>query len=78
MGRIIQARIDGYPDTAYEYIIYMLNKSRSEGPISKYSIAMIENGCKVRYNIPQNYKIAVSISNSSLAKVINSLPYKSN
>lgn len=66
------------PDTAYEYIIYMLNKSRSEGPISKYTIAMIENGCKVRYNIPQNYKIAVSMSNSSLAKVINSLPYKNN
>lgn len=64
-------------DTAYEYIIYMLNKERSQGQISKHTISMIENECKARYTVPQNYKISVSMSNSSLANVINSLPYKS-
>ena len=64
------------PATAYEYIIYRLYKERSKGPISKYTIAMIESGCAVHYTIPQKFKISVSMSNSSLANVINSLPYK--
>lgn len=64
------------PDTAYEYIIMRLAETRKEGPVSKYGIAAIENGCHAYYNVPQKFKIAVSMSNSSLADVINTLPYK--
>ena len=64
------------PDTAYEYIIMRLADRRKEGPVNKYGIAAIENGCHAYYNVPQKFKIAVSMSNSSLADVINTLPYK--
>lgn len=64
------------PDTAYEYIIMRLAERRKEGPVNKYGIAAIENGCHAYYNVPQKFKIAVSMSNSSLADVINTLPYK--
>ena len=67
---------DLLPDNAYDYIIRYIQKCRSKGPVNKYSIRAITHGTRAYYNVPQNYKIAVPMSDSSLADAMNSIPYK--
>ena len=75
------------PETAYEWIVQQVNAARARGPVSKYTLKAIENGAKVRYNVPSNFNISgpsgiVGFLNGSternMAKAINSMPYNGN
>ena len=72
------------PETAYEWITQQLNEARARGPVNKYTLKAIENGAKVRYNVPGNFNISgpggiVGFLNRNternMAKAINSMPY---
>ena len=72
------------PETAYEWITQQLNEARARGPVNKYTLKAIENGAKVRYNVPANFNISgpsgiVGFLNRNternMAKAINSMPY---
>lgn len=71
------------PETAYEWIIQQMNASRAKGPVSKYTLKAIENGAKVRYNLPTDFDISgkglfSGNTDKNLAKAMNSLPYNGN
>ena len=71
------------PETAYEWIIQQMNESRAKGPVSKHTLKAIENGAKVRYNLPTDFDISgkglfSGNTNKNLAKAMNSLPYNGN
>ena len=71
------------PETAYEWIIQQMNASRAKGPVSKYTLRTIENGAKVRYNLPTDFDISGNglfsgNTDENLAKAMNSLPYNGN
>ena len=71
------------PETAYEWIVQQMNASRAKGPISKYTLRAIENGAKVRYNLPTDFDISgkglfSGNTDKNLAKAMNSLPYNGN
>ena len=75
------------PETAYEWITQQLNEARARGPVNKYTLKAIENGAKVRYNVPANFNISgpsgiVGFLNRNternMAKAINSMPYNGN
>lgn len=71
------------PETAYEWIVQQMNVSRAKGPISKYTLRAIENGAKVRYNLPTDFDISgkgffSGNTDKNLAKAMNSLPYNGN
>ena len=71
------------PETAYEWIIQQMNASRAKGPVSKYTLRAIENGAKVRYNLPVDFDISgkgflSGNTDKNLAKAMNSLPYNGN
>lgn len=67
------------PETAYEWITQQLNEARARGPISKYTLRAIENGAKVRYNVPSKFDISgIGIfgnTDKKMAKAMNSIPY---
>ena len=72
------------PETAYEWITQQLNEARARGPVNKYTLKAIENGAKVRYNVPGNFNISgpggiVGFLNRNternMAKAMNSMPY---
>lgn len=72
------------PETAYDWVVQQVNAARARGPVSKYTLKAIENGAKVRYNVPSNFNISgpsgiVGFLNGSternMAKAINSMPY---
>ena len=72
------------PETAYEWVVQQINEARARGPVNKYTLKAIENGAKVRYNVPGNFNISgpsgiVGFLNGSternMAKAINSMPY---
>lgn len=67
------------PETAYEWITQRLNAERAKGPVSKYTLRAIENGAKVRYNVPNNFDISgkgwFGNSDKAMAKAMNSIPY---
>ena len=72
------------PETAYEWVVQQINAARARGPVNKYTLKAIENGAKVRYNVPGNFNISgpsgiVGFLNGSternMAKAINSMPY---
>ena len=67
------------PETAYEWITQRLNAERAKGPVSKYTLRAIENGAKVRYNVPNNFDISgkgwFGNSDKAMAKAMNSMPY---
>ena len=72
------------PETAYEWITQQLNEARARGPVNKYTLKAIENGAKVRYNVPANFNISgpsgiVGFLNRNternMARAINSMPY---
>ena len=71
------------PETAYEWIVQQMNASRAKGPVSKYTLRAIENGAKVRYNLPTDFDISgkglfSGNTDKNLAKAMNSLPYNGN
>ncbi len=75
------------PETAYDWVVQQVNAARARGPVSKYTLKAIENGAKVRYNVPTNFNISgpsgiVGFLNGSternMAKAINSMPYTGN
>lgn len=75
------------PETAYDWVVQQVNAARARGPVSKYTLKAIENGAKVRYNVPSNFNISgpsgiVGFLNGSternMAKAINSMPYNGN
>lgn len=71
------------PETAYEWIVQQMNASRAKGPVSKYTLKAIENGAKVRYNLPTDFDISgkgffSGNTDKNLAKAMNSLPYNGN
>lgn len=71
------------PETAYEWIVQQMNESRAKGPISEYTLRAIENGAKVRYNLPTDFDISgkgffSGNTDKNLAKAMNSLPYNGN
>ena len=71
------------PETAYEWIVQQMNESRAKGPVSKYTLRAIENGAKVRYNLPTDFDISgkglfSGNTDKNLAKAMNSLPYNGN
>lgn len=71
------------PETAYEWIVQQMNASRAKGPVSEYTLRAIENGAKVRYNLPTDFDISgkgffSGNTNKNLAKAMNSLPYNGN
>ncbi len=71
------------PETAYEWIVQQLNASRAKGPVSEYTLRAIENGAKVRYNLPTDFDISgkgffSGNTDKNLAKAMNSLPYNGN
>ena len=75
------------PETAYEWITQQLNEARARGPINKYTLKAIENGAKVRYNVPANFNISgpsgiVGFLNRNternMARAMNSMPYNGN
>ena len=71
------------PETAYEWIVQQMNASRAKGPVSEYTLSAIENGAKVRYNLPTDFDISgkgifSGNTNKNLAKAMNSLPYNGN
>lgn len=67
------------PETAYEWITQQLNEARARGPISKYTLRAIENGAKVRYNMPSKFDISgkgwIGNTDSAMARAMNSMPY---
>lgn len=63
------------PDNGYEYILLRLDQYRKRGNMTKEGIRSIKYACMLHYNVPKNFEIAVGVSEVSLAKVINSLPY---
>lgn len=71
------------PETAYEWIVQQMNAARAKGPVSKYTLRAIENGAKVRYNLPTDFDISgkgffSGNTDKNLAKAMNSLPYNGN
>lgn len=71
------------PETAYEWIVQQMNASRAKGPVSKYTLRAIENGAKVRYNLPTDFDISgkgffSGNTDKNIAKAMNSLPYNGN
>lgn len=67
------------PETAYEWITQQLNEARARGPVSKYTLRAIENGAKVRYNIPSNFDISgkgwIGNTDAAMARAMNSMAY---
>ena len=72
------------PETAYDWVVQQINAARARGPVNKYTLKAIENGAKVRYNVPGNFNISgpsgiVGFLNGSternMARAINSMPY---
>lgn len=67
------------PETAYEWITQQLNAERAKGPVSKYTLRAIENGAKVRYNVPSNFDISgkgwFGNTDNAMAKAMNSMSY---
>ena len=67
------------PETAYEWITQQLNEARARGPVSEYTLRAIENGAKVRYNVPSNFDISgkgwFGNTDAAMARAINSMPY---
>lgn len=68
------------PETAYEWIVQQMTTSRAKGPVSEYTLRAIENGAKVRYNLPTDFDISgkgffSGNTDKNLAKAMNSLPY---
>ena len=67
------------PETAYEWITQQLNEARARGPVSKYTLRAIENGAKVRYNIPSNFDISgkgwFGNTDAAMARAMNSMSY---
>ena len=69
------------PETAYEWITQQLNEARARGPVSKYTLRAIENGAKVRYNLPTKFDISgIGLGNTDnkMAKAMNSMSYNGN
>lgn len=71
------------PETAYEWILQQMHKSRARGPISKYTLDAIENGAKLRYNLPGDFDLSgkgflSGNTHENLAKAMNSMPYNYN
>lgn len=71
------------PETAYEWIVQQMHASRAKGPVSEYTLKAIENGAKVRYNLPTDFDISgkgflSGNTDKNLAKAMNSLPYNGN
>lgn len=67
------------PETAYEWITQQLNEARARGPVSKYTLRAIENGAKVRYNVPSNFDISgkgwIGNTDAAMARAMNSMSY---
>lgn len=67
------------PETAYEWITQQLNEARARGPVSKYTLRAIENGAKVRYNVPSNFDISgkgwIGNTDAAMARAMNSMAY---
>ena len=67
------------PETAYEWITQQLNEARARGPVSKYTLRAIENGAKVRYNMPSNFDISgkgwFGNTDAAMARAMNSMSY---
>ena len=67
------------PETAYEWITQQLNEARARGPVSKYTLRAIENGAKVRYNIPSNFDISgkgwIGNTDAAMTRAMNSMSY---
>ena len=67
------------PETAYEWITQQLNEARARGPVSKYTLRAIENGAKVRYNMPSNFDISgkgwIGNTDAAMARAMNSMSY---
>ena len=67
------------PETAYEWITQQLNEARARGPVSKYTLRAIENGAKVRYNVPSNFDISgkgwIGNTDAAMARAMNSMYY---
>lgn len=67
------------PETAYEWITQQLNEARARGPISKYTLRAIENGAKVRYNVPSKFDISgkgwIGNTDAAMARAMNSMSY---
>ena len=72
------------PETAYEWVVQQINEARARGPVNKHTLKAIENGAKVRYNVPGNFNISgpggiVGFLNRSternMARAMNSMPY---
>ena len=68
------------PETAYEWIVQQMSTARARGPVSEYTLRAIENGAKVRYNLPTDFDISgkglfSGNTDKNLAKAMNSLPY---
>ena len=67
------------PETAYEWITQQLNEARASGPINKYTLRAIENGAKVRYNVPSNFDISgkgwIGNTDAAMARAMNSMSY---
>ena len=72
------------PETAYEWVVQQINTARARGPVNRYTLKAIENGAKVRYNVPGNFNISgpggiVGFLNGSternMARAMNSMPY---
>lgn len=71
------------PETAYEWILQQMTSARARGPVSEYTLKAIENGAKVRYNLPTDFDISgkgffSGNTDKNLAKAMNSLPYNGN
>ena len=71
------------PETAYDWILQQMTTARARGPVSKYTLRAIENGAKVRYNLPTDFDISgkgffSGNTDKNLAKAMNSLPYNGN
>lgn len=67
------------PETAYEWITQQLNEARARGPVSKYTMRTIENGAKVRYNVPSDFDISgkgwFGNTDAAMARAMNSMSY---
>lgn len=67
------------PETAYEWVTQQLNEARAKGPVSKYTLRAIENGAKVRYNVPSNFDISgkgwIGNTDAAMARAMNSISY---
>ena len=68
------------PETAYEWILQQIHVARSRGPVNKHTLDAIENGAKVRYNLPVDFDISgkgflSGNTHRNLVKAMNSIPY---